>query len=684
MAEINEDAPPAEPIAVAVSLDQPPRAPFDVPVFPDSSPGEPIEVSISPDLPPMEPFDVAVGPDPSPRTPFAVPVSPDAPPRDPFQVPIDPDAPPADPFDVPLVLDRPPRAPFDVPTSPDAPPRSPVPVNTSPDAPPRAPVPVDVRPDAPPRPPTAVTVTPDSPPRPLTPVEIVRSRPPAAPFLVDVVPDLPSLQIKGRPGDAPTIDAITEAVRTFDRTLGSFLDFLVELNPVTTSGPGGGALDPTALARWFGDYTRAVGTAGVARFIEQQTVLYGMNSTVSRIFDPTYFLKMLVPGSMGHARTTVDSEIGITLETVAHARDAALNVAVSLNPLKPGGNGLSDIPDTYGPENTLVDGQAFTVDGMVDAALPGLSDTVGGGEFLKREDGVLRFDATAYFDARGADGMQRVRVTTKAAAASGLINAFQSKLASSNALNGIIRVSVKGEGGDGAVLSTTQDPSDVVDDDDARVPLSFTDLRKDPVKNAYRSVYFRPENLEFNTTFTPEYSEGSSFGRTDPIVGYQKTTRTVSVSFEVHAFAPEDLRVMYNKMTWLASMCYPSFGDDALLKSGPVVRMRVGDAISSELGGVPGVIRSLGFNFEGALWELKRGMKVPRSFKVALDFLVLHDGPVGLLNGVFGVFQLPPGGNDPNKDTNLAGNPNDSRTDGTPTGFLVLPGRFSKFGEPQR
>lgn len=670
MAEINPDAPPAEPIPVSVTPDSPPREPFDVPITPDGPGPALVEVGVSPDAAPREPFEVDVSPDSPPRDPIEVPTSPDAPPRDPFEVPIAPDAPPRDPFDVPLVPDRPPAQPFDVPTSPDHGPRDPVPVNVSPDTPPRNPIPIQVSPDSPPAAPFSV--------------EVVPSAPPRAPFPVEIVPDLPALQIEGRPGDTPTISAIVNAVRGFDRTLGNFLDFIVELDPISTSGPGGGALDPIALARWLTDYTRAVGTAGVARFIEQQTILYGMNSTVSRIFDPTYFLKMLVPGSMGHARTTVDNEIGITLETVANAKDLLLTTAVSLNPLKPGGNGLSDVPDVYGPENTLQDGQAFTVDGMVDAALPGLTDTLGGGEFLKREDGILRFDSTAYFDARGSNGIQRVRATTKAAAASGLINAFDSKLAASNALNGVIRVGVKGEGDDGAVISTTHDPSDVVDDDDARVPLSFTDLRKDPVRNGYRSVYFRPENLEFNTSFAPEYNEGSSFGRVDPIVGYQKTTRTVSVSFEVHAFAPEDLRVMYNKMTWLASMCYPSFGDDALIRSGPVVRMRVGDAISSDLGGVPGVIRSLAFNFEGALWELKRGMKVPRSFKVALDFLVLHDGPVGLLNGVFGAFQLPPAGNDPNKDTNLAGNPNDSRTDGPPTGVSYLPGRFSKFGEPQR
>lgn len=668
--EINPDHPPAEPFEVAVSPDHPPTPPFDVPTFPDHPPAGTFDVPVYPDGPPGAPFDVAINPDRPPRTPLDVPISPDAPPADPIQVDIR--------------ADRPPRAPFDVAISPDTPPADPFDVATRADSPPADPIAIEVRPDGPPRPPVDVSVVPVRPPAAPFSVAVNPDRPPVAPFQVPIYPDLPAVQIPGRPGDTPTVEQIVQAVGRFDSALGSFLGTLVEVDPVTATGPGGGALNPVALARWFKDYTSSVGRAGVARFIAEQSALYGMNPVVARIFDPTYFLKLLVPGAAGHVRGAADTELGVTMQTVALARDAALEAAVAANPLRPGGNGLSDRPDAYGPENTLRDGQAFTVDSMVDAAVPGLTENPGGGEFLKRDGGVLRFDATSYFESRGSDGSQSVRALVKARAASGLTNAFSSRLAASNALDGVVRVTVPGEELDGSVLSTTEDPSDTVDDDDARVPISFTDLRKDPVRNAYRSVYFRPLNLQFNTTFTPEWAEGSTFGRVDPVVGYQKTTRTVNLQFEVHAFAPEDVRAMYNKMTWLASMCYPSYGEDGLMRSGPVTRLRIGDAVSTESGGLPGVIRTLGFDFSEALWELKRGMKVPRSFKVSVDFLALHEGPVGLLNGVFGVLQLPPGGPAPDRDTNLAGGPTDSRANGTPDGVSLLPGRFSKFGEPRR
>lgn len=668
--EINPDDPPVEPFDVPITPDHPPVAPLDVPVALDPPPTEPFDVSVSPDSQPRGTFDVPTIPDLPPREPFVVPTSPDQPPALPFDVPTAPDRTPVDPIEVPVALDPLPRDPIDVTVSPDAPPRPPTDVSVLLDRPPDAVIPVEVSLDRPPRGPLDVSVTLDS--------------SPAQPFPVPIYPDLPAVQLPGRPGDAPTVDQIVGAVRRFDSSLASFLEALVEVDPVTTSVPGGGALNPVALARWFRDYSESVGTAGAARFVTEQSVLYGMNPVVARIFDPTYFFKLLVPGAAGHVHGALDTELGVTMKSVALIRDGLLQAAVSANPLRPGGDGSPSSPDVYGPENTLRDGQAFTVDAMVDAAVGGLTDSPDGGRFLKRDGGVLRFDATSYFEPRGSDGAQRVRALVKAQAAAGLTNAFSSRLAASTALDGVVRATVPGEEADGSVLSTTEDPSERVDDDDARLPLSFTDLRKDPARNAYRSVYFRPINLQFNTTFTPEWSEGSTFGRVDPVVGYQKTTRAINLQFEVHAFAPEDVRAMYNKMTWLASMCYPSYGQDGLMRSGPVIRLRVGDAVSTESGGLPGVIRTLGFDFSDALWELKRGMKVPRSFKVAVDFLALHEGPVGILNGVFGVLQLPPGGPAPDRDTNLAGGPTDSRSNGAPDGVSLLPGRFSKFGEPRR
>ena len=670
----------------------------------DSPPAEPFDVQITPDSPPAEPFDVSVLPDVGPAKPFNVATLPDSPPRAPFNVPILPDVGPAKPFQVSTTPDLPPRAPFQVATLPDAPPRAPIDVATTPDSPPRPPFQVAVTPSISVQQiedlrhqigqlkneftegGEAIFTVPD-----LTSQQIEVERrtrsttqvyglnQPVEPVLEvryhdhlvnpPILPDVPPRMIFGTGKDKPTVDEIISMVSDHNRELANFLSVIVDVNPVTITAAGGGALDPTALANWYRDYVSTVGAGGIARFIAEQTVLYAQNPITARVFDPGYFFKMLVPVSMGNFKTTVDTEAGLTMKTDAEARDAILQTAVSSNPVRPGGNGQSDRPDTYGPENTFMQGQEFTVDSLVDSVLGAVGNT--SKQFLKNDNGVSRFDASSYFEPRDPNGSQLTKATTKAAASTGAVNVMSSKLAASNALDGVIRVAAKGEDprDDGAVYSMTSDPSGIVDDDDARVPLSFTDLRQVPGKN-FRTIYLRPLNLSFGTSLAPEFSEMSTFGRVDPAVGYQKTTRTVNLSFEMMSFAPEDLELMYKKMMWLESMCYPTYGADSLIKSGPVVRMRIGDVISTESGGVPGVIKSLSFDFADALWELRRGFKVPKSFKVSIDFLVLHDGPVGLVNGQFGVWRLPQ--TSPDGNTNFAGP--DGNAD-------RIGGGFSTFGE---
>lgn len=633
------------------------------------------EIKINPSPLPAEPFDVPTTPDPPPAQPFDVPTFPSPPPGQPFDVPTYPDPPPASPFDVPTTPDEPTGPPFDVPTTPDGPPTVPFDVPTSADPPPGTPFDVSVEPSGPPEDPIDVATTPSTPPGTPVDVSVEPSPPPAEPFDITVIPSLPPGFPELHTNEKPTIQHIIDAVSGFDSTLGAFLSNLVDVNPVSVSAAGGGALDPSVLAAWFADYQRSVGSAGVAKFVLEQQVLYAMNPVVAKVFDPTYFIKMMVPGSMGNVHTTLDTQLGLTTERIVQTKDKVLQAKVGLNPSRPGGDGQNDRPDAFGPSNKFTDGADFTVDELVTAALDGRAHV-----FTKTVDGIQRFDASKYFEERDSFGGMKTRAAVIARTTAGFAK-YSDGLRKSAALDGIVRVGIRGEEEDGSVLSATQSPSDKVDDDDARLPLCFTDLRKDPVRNAYRSVFFRPLNVTLAKSITPEYGETQGFGRTDPNVAYSKTTKTISLGFEVHAFAPEDLRLMYNKMMILESMCYPSYGSDALMKSGPVTRLRVGDAIGTEMGGLGGVIKGLNFDFADALWELQRGMKVPRSYKVSIEFLVLHDGPVGTLNGHFGVLRLPPGVR-PDRDTGLDGALDSQQ--GKPEQVSVMPGMYARFGEPRR
>lgn len=685
------DPPPAQPVDVKVNPDPPPAQPIDVQVTPDPGPRAPIDIRVVPDGPPARTFDVPVSLDPGPKAPIDVNVSPDPAPAVPFPVPTPPDPAPRAPVDVPTVLDPAPKAPVNVPTVLDPGPLAPVDVPTPPDPPPTVPFNVPTPPDLPPAVPFDVPTVPDLPPAAPFDVATAPDTPPADPFDVPTFPDPPPELVKGGVNGETTIQSIIKAVKDFDGPLGAFLASLETINPISLSVQGGGGLDPFALARWFKDYTSVVGGVGVARFVAEQTALYAMNPVTARIFDPTYFLKMLIPGSPGNITTTVDVETGTTAKTVALAREQTLTGLVHANRFRPAGDGRSGINDVYGPENTFLEGQDFSVDEMVDAAIDGKPHP-----FLQTKDDGLatpikRFDAGAYFQDRDSFGGMAVRGTTRARAVNAEENLIsrEAALAQSTFINGVVRAAVgPNEDADGCVYSRTQNPGDLVDDDDARVPLCFTDLRKDPMRNAYRSIFFRPLDLGFTKSVSPEWNEAGAFGRTDPIVGYQKTVRSYSISFTVMAFAGEDLELIWKKMVWLDSLCYPSFGPDSLFQSGPVVQVRVGDAVSTESGGLPGILKGLNFDFSEVMWELKKGFKVPRSYKASVEFLVLHEGPVGLFNGSFGVYQLPPNTafkQDNSPDANSGGTvPAQQSQEETPRTAQVLPGRFSKFGEPRR
>lgn len=241
-------------------------------------------------------------------------------------------------------------------------------------------------------------------------------------------------------------------------------------------------------------------------------------------------------------------------------------------------------------------------------------------------------------------------------------NVTQDPLVKSAFTNGVIPVKFRGENKFG--FSTFQEgrgPS--IDDDEAYVPLSFTDLR--PIGNRFRTVYFRPFLTQLSEGFAPEWGEAGYYGRVDPVVSYAGTTRVINLGFQIVAFSPEDVEMIYRKLTWLSSMVYPEYDKDLIYSSGPVCRMRIGDVINArgpEGGlGLPGIIKTLDFDYTKALWELKKDMKVPRNIQVTLSFLVLHDRPIGrgeegrfggigkIINGKYvppGVGDQKSGGND--------------------------------------
>lgn len=609
--------------------DPPPATPTDVDVFPDPPPSDPFDVPIYPDGPPAKPTDVNVYLDEGPGVPFGVPTFPDGPPVEPFDVATFPDLPPIEPSDVVIFPDPSPADPFDVQVQFDDPPA---------DA--TQPIPY-VGPEAP-----ALSTLPD------TKVaieqelinrkqEVSTSEPPLSTHIdtkAAINAELERQFKSSTPGEPPltslkpqpTVEDIVAQIALTDQTLANGLKYQLNLGsdpsiPSTIIG-----INPLAIFNLFKNITSDI--TRVTKFMAEQTMLAAMNPEVARVFNPFYFAQMLLPGTAGFAHATVDT-LGKTMVEVAQVKNDIIELR-ALSGDTPGSD-----QNMYSENSPYTETQSYTVDSLVDAAIDGPN----GSPTKKDADSLTRFDVASQFTSDNkfdAGAVFRVR------AHANNVRSTHMKLYRSAAIDGIIRVGIRGENPDGSKNSRTQNPADGpngIDDDDARVPISFTDLRQLP-DNHYRSVYFQPMNLTISENLTPQINEQTTFGRVDSAVTYIGTARSFSVSFEIHVFAPEDLQVLHSKLNHLRSMVYPTYGADGLMRTGPVSRMRIGDLVRTDLGGIAGVIKNLSFDFNEALWELKRGLKVPRSVSVSLEFLALHEGPVGQLNGEFGVLKLPTGG----------------------------------------
>jgi hypothetical protein len=183
---------------------------------------------------------------------------------------------------------------------------------------------------------------------------------------------------------------------------------------------------------------------------------------------------------------------------------------------------------------------------------------------------------------------------------------------------------------DASFILETEDgvvPLVPLDDSILYMPFMFQDLRNTFDEFLYFKAFLKPGYTE---TFTPDWQLDRYYGRVEQIPTYMGTSRQIDLSFDIAAFNPSDLKVIYKKLAKLQSMVYPFYDSKGFLQSGPIIRMRVGDLFAADGGkGLPGYLTSLNFSFEDGIWNIKDGERVPRLINVSLSFTVLHEGNPG-------------------------------------------------------
>jgi hypothetical protein len=215
------------------------------------------------------------------------------------------------------------------------------------------------------------------------------------------------------------------------------------------------------------------------------------------------------------------------------------------------------------------------------------------------------------------------------------------------------------------------------------MPFYFQDLRTNEI------ISFHAFLGSLSDSYAVKHASTEAYGRMDPIRIYERTTRTIAMSFTVASTNPTDFDMMYFKINKLLTMIYPQWSKGTLLKgekntfvqpfsqiptSSPVIRMRLGDIFRSNYtspnlarlfgaadedfeveGGVgefmkeenngivksfravggkglAGVITSLNFDWYSAtVWETDRfGARAPKFCKVTLNYAPIHDIAPGI------------------------------------------------------
>ena len=138
-------------------------------------------------------------------------------------------------------------------------------------------------------------------------------------------------------------------------------------------------------------------------------------------------------------------------------------------------------------------------------------------------------------------------------------------------------------------------------------------------------AYFQATLQNLNESYAPAWSSKHFFGRTEQVHTYTMTDRTMDLSFVIFATEIRRLQNLYERVSWLAQQTYPSYDVDNRMKSGPLIRMSIGDMFSN----LTGFIRSLSFDWNylgpGGKWEITQGLRIPMACTVTMNFTVMHD-----------------------------------------------------------
>lgn len=138
----------------------------------------------------------------------------------------------------------------------------------------------------------------------------------------------------------------------------------------------------------------------------------------------------------------------------------------------------------------------------------------------------------------------------------------------------------------------------------------------------------------FNDSYKTNFKSQTVYGRMDPIVNYQNTTRTLSIGFTLPAASDQEAKDNLEKMSSLVKFQYPEYNNVenvSGISAPPICKLKFQN-LANEYGdylyGFFGGVDFSPTNEAGYFIDDKNNL-YPKEYKVSLTFTVLHTKAVG-------------------------------------------------------
>ena len=158
-----------------------------------------------------------------------------------------------------------------------------------------------------------------------------------------------------------------------------------------------------------------------------------------------------------------------------------------------------------------------------------------------------------------------------------------------------------------------------------------------------KCVWFKAFITQYEDIYTSQWQPEQVYGRMDPLMTFQNTTRQISIGFDVVAEGEADAIENLAKFSLLTQMLYPSYesGGATTIKASPYFKLKFMNwAVDAEwYEGLLGTVN--GFNFApkldmGVFQGGRTGLDIfPKVISVAFQFTVLHQHSMGWQNKTF-------------------------------------------------